>query len=161
MESSLDTGLAPALNFSTWAWVGFCLFVVFMLAIDLGVLNRKAHVVRFREALIWSIVCIGSAFAFNAWIWITYGKQYGQEFLAGYLLEEALSVDNLFVFIMIFTFFHVKREYQHRLLFWGIIGALVLRGIMIALGVALLEASHYVFYVFGAILVYTGIKMAF
>jgi len=161
MDKTPDIGLAPALNFPLWAWVAFCLFVAFMLFIDLFVLNRKAHVVRFREALIWSVVCIACAFAFNAWIWIAYGKQYGQEFLAGYLLEEALSVDNLFVFIMIFTFFNVKREYQHRLLFWGIMGALVLRGIMIAAGVALLEASHYVFYLFGAILIYTGIKMAF
>ena len=142
-------------------WVGFAIFVLGMLAVDLGILNRKAHVPTFRSALTWSIVCISLAGVFNLWIYYKFGKQPAQEFLAGYLLEEALSVDNIFVFLMIFTFFKVPREYQHRLLYWGVLGALVLRGAMIAGGVALINKWDWILYVFGAILILTGIKMAF
>jgi tellurite resistance protein TerC len=142
-------------------WVGFAIFVIGMLAVDLGILNRKAHVPSFRAALAWSIVCISLAGVFNLWIYYKFGKQPAQEFLAGYLLEEALSVDNIFVFLMIFTFFKVPREYQHRLLYWGVLGALVLRGAMIAGGVALINKWDWILYVFGAILILTGIKMAF
>jgi tellurite resistance protein TerC len=149
-----------ALDFPTWAYLLFGLFVGAMLAIDLGVLNRKAHVVRFKEALAWSGVCIGLAAAFNVWLYFKYGAQLAQEFLAGYLIEEALSVDNIFVFIMIFTYFKVNKIYQHRLLFWGIIGALVLRGAMIWAGSELIARYDWVLYIFGLILIYTGIKMA-
>lgn len=148
------------INFPTWAYVAFGIFVLCMLAVDLGVLNRKAHEVRFREALIWSGICVGFAAIFNVWLYFKFGAQIGQEFLAGYLLEEALSVDNIFVFVMIFTYFKVPKMYQHRLLFWGIIGALVLRGIMIWAGSALITRFESILYVFGAILIYTGIKMA-
>lgn len=147
-------------NFPTVYYLAFGLFVAAMLAMDLGVLNRKAHVVRFREAMTFSLACIGFAAAFNLWLYFTYGTQLAQEFLAGYLIEEALSVDNIFVFVMIFTYFKVKKMYQHRLLFWGIIGALVLRGAMIWAGSELIARYAWILYVFGVILIYTGIKMA-
>lgn len=156
----MDAAQTVALNFPSWAYALFGLFVLAMLAMDLGVLNRKAHEVRFREALIWSAICIGSAGLFNMWLWWKYGSQVGQEFLAGYLIEEALSVDNIFVFVMIFSYFKVPKMYQHRLLFWGIIGALVLRGAMIWAGSALIARFDWILLVFGAILIYTGIKMA-
>jgi tellurite resistance protein TerC len=148
------------LDFPTYAYLAFGVFVLAMLAVDLGILNRKAHVVRFREALTWSAVCVGLAGAFNIWLYLRFGAQLAQEFLAGYLIEEALSVDNIFVFVMIFSYFKVKKEYQHRLLFWGIIGALVLRGMMIWAGSALIARFDWILYVFGLILIYTGVKMA-
>jgi tellurite resistance protein TerC len=156
----LNASAPIAVDFPTWAYLAFGVFVLAMLAIDLGVLNRKAHVVRFREALTWSAICVGLAAVFNVWLYFKFGSGLAQEFLAGYLLEEALSVDNIFVFVMIFAYFKVKKEYQHRLLFWGIIGALVLRGIMIWAGSALIARFDWVLYIFGAILIYTGIKMA-
>ncbi len=146
---------------SIWLWVGFNVFVLGMLALDLGVFHRKAHVVSFKEAGIWSAVWIGLALLFNAGIWRFLGPQKGVEFLTGYLIEKSLSVDNIFVFALIFAYFAVPQEYQHRVLFWGILGALVMRAIFIAAGAALIANFHWIIYVFGAFLILTGIKMAF
>lgn len=131
-----------------------------MLALDLGVFNRKAHVIRFREALGWTIFWITLSLCFNGWLYYAHGAKIGNEFLAGYLLEKSLSVDNIFVFIMLFSYFNVKPQYQHRLLYWGILGALVLRGAMIATGALLLAKFDWVLYIFGVLLIFTGIKMA-
>ncbi|KAB2965355.1 MAG: TerC family protein [Thermoanaerobaculia bacterium] len=144
---------------SVGLWVGFNVFVLVMLALDLGVFHRKAHVVSVREASIWSAVWIGLALLFNLGIWHYLGPQKGVEFLTGYLIEKSLSVDNIFVFALIFGYFAVPEEYQHRVLFWGILGALVMRAIFIAAGAALLASFHWIIYVFGAFLIVTGIKM--
>lgn len=144
----------------TW-WIAFNAFVIFMLALDLGVFNRKAHVVKLKEALGWTAVWIAMAMIFNAWIWWKLGPTQGKDFLAGYLLEKSLSVDNVFVFAVIFSFFKVPREYQHKVLFWGIFGALALRAVMIAGGAALITNFAWIVYVFAALLVFTGIKMFF
>jgi tellurite resistance protein TerC len=143
-----------------WLWLGLGLFIVTMLGIDLGVFNRKAHVISFREAVRWTVVLVAAAAVFNAWIFYQNGRQAGLEFTAGYLIELALSVDNVFVFILIFGYFRVPEEYQHRVLFWGIFGALALRGAMIAAGWLLIERFHWIIYIFGAFLVFTGIRMA-
>jgi tellurite resistance protein TerC len=143
----------------TYLWGGFGVFVLGMLALDLGVFNRKAHEVRFREAAIWSTVWISLAMVFNAWIYFSYGHQKALEFLTGYLLEEALSVDNIFVFVILLASFAVPKAYQHRVLFWGVLGAIVMRAVFIGLGAALVARFHWVMYVFGAILIYTGIKL--
>ena len=140
-------------------WAGFTAFVVAMLALDLGVFHRKAHEVRFREALAWSAVWVALALAFNLAVWRWFGPTKGLEFLTGYLVEKALSVDNIFVFLIIFSYFAVPKEHQHRVLFWGILGALVMRAVFILAGAALLEAFHWVIYVFGGILILTGVKM--
>ena len=145
---------------SLWAWVGFSVFIVAMLGIDLGVLNRKAHVIRLREAAMFTALVVTCAGVFNGWIFVSQGSQPGLEFLTGYLIELALSVDNIFVFILVFSYFQVPAQYQHRVLFWGIIGALAMRGGMIAAGWLLVERFHWIIYIFGAFLVYTGIRMA-
>jgi tellurite resistance protein TerC len=141
-------------------WVLFNLFVLLMLALDLGVFHRKAHAIAPREALAWSIVWVSLALAFNVWIYLEGGRDIALEFLTGYLLEKSLSVDNIFVIVMIFAFFRVPAALQHRVLFWGVMGALILRGTFIGLGAYVLHRWHWVFYVFGALLVITGIKMA-
>jgi tellurite resistance protein TerC len=153
-----------------WLWVGFNLFVLAMLALDLGVFHRKAHIVSLREAAIWSIVWIGLAMLFNLglyffWDKISFESTYSNSeaalaFFTGYLIEKSLSVDNIFVFVLIFTFFAVPALYQHRVLFWGILGALIMRGTLIAVGAALLKEFHWIIYVFGAFLIFTGIRMA-
>ncbi len=140
-------------------WVVFTLVVLGMLALDLGVFHRRAHAVSVKEAAVWSTVWIGLALAFNVGIYLLKGTQAGLEFLAAYLLEKSLSVDNIFVFLMIFTYFAVPAAYQHRLLFWGILGALVMRAIFIVTGLALLKYFHWIIYVFGALLIFTGGKM--
>ena len=140
-------------------WIGFSLFVLLMLALDLGVFHRKAHVVRMKEAVTWSVVWIALAFAFNALVYQWYGEQKALEFLTGYIIEKTLSVDNVFVFVVLFGAFAVPREYQHRVLFWGVLGALVMRAVCIALGAALLQHFHWVIYVFGALLVLTAVKL--
>ena len=145
---------------STYLWLGFNVFVLLMLALDLGVFHKKSHAVSVKEALTWSGVWIALALAFNYGIYVYRGETVALEFLTGYLIEKSLSIDNIFVFALIFSFFHVPREYQHKVLFWGIIGALVLRAIFIALGAALLAEFHWIIYVFGGFLVLTGIKMA-
>lgn len=142
-------------------WLGFVVFVILMLALDLGVFHRKSHEVKIKEALIWSAVWIALALVFNYGVYLYMGKEKALEFLAGYLIEKSLSVDNLFVFIMLFTFFKVESKYQHKVLFWGILGALILRAIFIFAGVALINKFHWIIYIFGAFLIYTGIKMAF
>ena len=146
---------------NAWWWLGFNVLILFLLALDLGVFNRKAHAVSIREALGWSAVWVSLAVGFGLWIGQTMGRQSMLEFYAGYLVEQALSVDNLFVFILIFGFFKIERALQHRVLFWGILGALIMRGMMIGAGAALIARFHGIIYVFGAFLVYTGVKMAF
>ncbi|QIL75510.1 TerC family protein [Hymenobacter sp. HDW8] len=141
-------------------WVGFNVFVLAMLMLDLLVFNRKAHVVKMREALGWSAFWIALSLTFNYLVYRTMGEQAGLEFLTGYLIEKSLSVDNLFVFLLIFSYFKVPQQYQHKILFWGIIGALVLRAVFILVGAALLAKFHFLLYVLGAFLIYTGIKMA-
>jgi len=141
-------------------WSAFAILVVIMLAIDLG-MNRKSHQVSFKEALSWSIVWVGLALAFNVGIYSLMGKQPALEFLTGYLIEKSLSVDNLFVFIMIFTVFGVRGELQARVLKWGILGALIMRVVFIFVGAELLQRFQWLFYIFGAVLLYTAWKMAF
>ena len=140
-------------------WSGFLAFVVAMLALDLGVFHRKAHVVGMREALGWSVVWIGLALLFGALVTLRFGSQLGVEFLTGYLIEKSLSVDNIFVFLVIFSSLGIPLQSQHRVLFWGILSALVLRAIMIFAGAALLARFHWLIYVFGAFLIVTGVKL--
>ena len=140
-------------------WAGFILFVLAMLALDLGVFNRKAHVVKFKEALGWSAVWVSLALLFNAGIWWKFGSEPAVQFLTGYLIEKSLSVDNIFVFVIIFSAMSIPAMYQHRVLFWGILSALVLRAAMIFAGVAMLERFHWLIYVFGAFLIITGVKL--
>jgi tellurite resistance protein TerC len=140
-------------------WIGFTAVVLVMLALDLGVFHRKAHVVKVRESLIWTGVWISLALLFCGGVYLKLGADHALEFAAGYLIEKALSVDNIFVFLIIFSTFGVKPALQHRVLFWGVLGALVLRAVFIGLGAALLHRFHWVGYVFGAFLIYTGIKL--
>ena len=154
-----------------WMWIGFNAFVLAMLALDLGVFHRKAHDVSVREAFIWSGVWIALALTFNAIIFFFWDKMMpgsgysngdaGLAFLTGYLIEKSLSVDNIFVIMLIFSYFAVPSTYQHRVLFWGILGALVMRGVMIGLGAALIHEFNWIIYIFGAFLIFTGIRMAF
>jgi tellurite resistance protein TerC len=140
-------------------WITFNVFVLGMLALDLGVFHRKAHAVSIKEASIWSAVWILLALIFNLGIYFIWGQEKALEFLTGYVIEKSLSVDNLFVFLMIFQYFATPAIYQHRILFWGIVGALLMRAVFIAAGAALLENFHWMIYVFGAFLIITGIKM--
>jgi tellurite resistance protein TerC len=140
-------------------WVIFSVFVLGMLALDLGVFNRKAHEVHYKEALTWSCVWVALSLVFNWWIYHEFGKQKALEFLTGYLIEKALSVDNIFVFVVLFASFAVPKMYQHRVLFWGVLGAIAMRAIFIGLGAALVSRFHWIMYVFGAILIYTGFKL--
>jgi tellurite resistance protein TerC len=140
-------------------WIGFTVFILAMLALDLGVFHRKAHAVRIREALVWSIIWISLALLFNAGVYFWFGPERALEFLTGYLIEKALSVDNLFVFLVLFSYFAVPAPLQHRVLFWGIVGALLLRAGFIMAGAALIRQFHWVIYIFGAFLVFTGIKL--
>ena len=146
---------------SLWLWAGFNLFVLAMLAVDLGVFHRQAHAISLREAGIWSAVWIALALVFNLGVWKFLGPQPGVEFLTGYLIEKSLSIDNIFVIALLFTYFKVPDKYQHRVLFWGILGALAMRAGFILGGAALLERFHWLIYLFGAFLVLTGVKMAF
>jgi tellurite resistance protein TerC len=130
-----------------------------MLALDLGVFHRKSHEVTVKEASIWTLVWIFLSLVFNAIIYFWRGQQQAMEYFTGYLIEKALSVDNIFVFIMIFTYFQIPTKYQHKVLFWGIIGALIMRAIFIFAGIALIERFHFTIYIFGALLIFTGIKM--
>jgi len=145
---------------SIWEWVLFNGFVLAMLALDLGVFNRKAHVISFKEAVTWSVVWIAIAVAFGLGVGVIFNHTLAMEFFAGYTLEKALSVDNIFVILLIFTSFKVPSMYQHRVLFWGIIGALVMRGLFIWGGISLIQTFHWIIYVFGAFLVFTALKMA-
>jgi tellurite resistance protein TerC len=149
------------LSGTLWLWIGFNLFVLAMLAVDLGVFHRQAHAVSIKEASLWSIVWITLAMLFNAGVYFFSGPEPALQFLAGYLIEKSLSVDNIFVFALLFSYFHVPAAYQHRVLFWGVLGALVMRGLLIVLGTALLATFHWISYLFGAFLIVTGIRMAF
>jgi tellurite resistance protein TerC len=140
-------------------WILFNAFVLLMLALDLGVFHRKTHEVSIKEALSWTFVWVFLALVFNAIIFYWKGRQQALEFFTGYLVEKALSIDNIFVFIMIFTYFQVPSKYQHKVLFWGILGALLMRVVFIFAGVALIEKFHFTIYIFGALLIYTGYKM--
>jgi len=140
-------------------WIAFNIFVVLMLVLDLSVFHRKPHAIRFREALAFSIMWIALALGFAIFVFYWRGRTTALEFATGYLVEESLSVDNLFVFLLIFRYFRVPTSYQHKVLFWGIIGALVMRGIFILAGVTLIHRFHWIIYVFGAFLVYTGIQL--
>lgn len=144
-----------------WMWIGFGVFVLSMLALDLGVFHRKSHTVGLKEALTWSAAWVALAGLFNAGIWHWRGHDKGLEFLTSYLVELSLSVDNLFVFLLIFAYFKVPAQYQHKVLFWGIIGALAMRAVFIAAGIALMHKFHWIIYIFGAVLVVSGLKMAF
>lgn len=153
-----------------WLWIGFNLFVLSLLALDLGVFHRHAHKVSIKEATIWSIVWITMAMVFNLGLYLFWDKvspnssysnsEAALAFFTGYLIEKSLSVDNIFVFVLIFTFFAVPAIYQHRVLFWGILGALIMRGALIAVGAVLLKEFHWIIYIFGAFLIFTGIRMA-
>ena len=154
-----------------WMWVGFNLFVLAMLALDLGVFHRKAHAVSLKEATVWSVVWISLAMLFNVGIYLFWdtlapSSAYSNgdaalAFFTGYLIEKSLSVDNIFVFVLIFTYFSVPPQYQHRVLFWGILGALVMRAALILVGAALIKEFHWIIWIFGAFLIFTGVKMAF
>ncbi len=155
---------------TTIMWIGFNVFVLVMLALDLGVFHRHTHEVKMKEALTWTAVWIVCAMIFNAsiyyyWDWMSPGSEYSNAdaalaFLTGYLIEKSLSVDNVFVFLMIFTYFQVPKLYQHKILFWGILGALIMRAIFIFAGVSLITTFHWMIYLFGALLIFTGVNMA-
>ena len=140
-------------------WVLFNLFVLLMLGLDLGVFHRRPHKVNFREAMIWSLVWVALASAFAVVVYFWHGRSASLEFATGYVIELSLSVDNLFVFLLIFRYFRVSSHHQHKVLFWGIVGALVMRGVFILAGVGLIRRFHWVTYIFGALLVYSGIKL--
>lgn len=148
---------------SIYFWIGFHLFVFLMLALDLGVFNKKTHKISVREAIVWSCVWISLALLFNLFIYLDpdFGKTKALEFLTGYVIEYSLSVDNIFIFILIFSYFGIKDQYQHKILFWGILGALIMRGIFIFAGIALISRFHWIVIIFGGFLVFTGIRMLF
>ena len=147
------------MGISIYFWIGFHIFIFLMLALDLGVFHKHTHKVPVKEAVIWTFVWISLALLFNVFVYFEFGKTKALEFLTGYVIEYSLSVDNIFVFILIFSYFAVKDQYQHKILFWGILGALIMRGIFIFAGVALIEKFHFTIYIFGALLIYTGYKM--
>jgi tellurite resistance protein TerC len=140
-------------------WIIFNAFILLLLGLDLFIFHRKAHVVKIKEALLWSAFWITLALGFNALVYVYEGPGAALEFLTAYLIEKSLSVDNLFVFILIFNYFHIPLQYQHKILFWGVLGALVLRAAFILIGLALLSKFHFLIYVLGAFLVYTGVKL--
>jgi len=149
----------------TLPFIVFTLVIMVMMALDLGIFHRRAHRVSVKEAALWSLIWIGLSMAFNAGLYFwggaqSVGPRVALEFFTGYIIEKALSVDNIFVFVLIFSYFGVPAEYQHKVLFWGVLGALIMRAAFIAIGVALIAAFHWIFYVFGGFLVVTGIKMA-
>ena len=147
------------MNESIVHWIGFNLFVLIMLALDLGVFHRKTHAVSVKEALIWTAVWITMALIFNLLIYYQFGEEKAVEFFTGYIIEKSLSVDNIFVIILIFSYFQVADEYQHKVLFWGILGALVMRAIFIFSGIELIHRFHWLIYIFGGFLIYTGVKI--
>jgi tellurite resistance protein TerC len=149
------------MGISIYFWIGFHLFVFMMLALDLGVFHKHTHKVPVKEAVIWSGVWIFLALLFNIFVFFEFGKIKALEFLTGYVIEYSLSVDNIFVFILIFSYFAVNSQYQHKILFWGILGALIMRGIFIFTGVALINRFHWIVIIFGGFLVFSGIKMLF
>ncbi|HEX7654504.1 MAG TPA: hypothetical protein VF607_13435, partial [Verrucomicrobiae bacterium] len=147
------------MSITPWHWAGFILFVLFFLAVDLGLLRKDAKVVSFHEALRWSIFWCTMAMVFAIALYFWQTREDSEEFITGYLIELSLSMDNVFVIALIFSFFRIPPQFQHRVLFWGILGALVMRGAMILAGAALIARFQWLLYAFGAFLVYTGIKM--
>ena len=141
-------------------WIVFASIVLVMLALDLGVFHRRAHIIRLREAVVWSVVWIALSLLFNLGVYLYIGPQAGLDFLTAYLVEKSLSIDNIFVFLLIFSYFSVPSQFQHRVLFWGIIAALFLRAFFIAAGLTLIQRFEWIVFVFGAFLVFTGIRMA-
>jgi tellurite resistance protein TerC len=146
-------------DITIWHWIGFIVAILILLALDLGVFHKRAHVVKFKEALGWTVVWFCLAMLFAVSLIFKRSKDEALEFFTGYIIELSLSMDNVFVIAIIFGYFRIPSQYQHRVLFWGILGALVMRGIMIGIGVALISAAHWVLYIFGAFLIYSGIKM--
>jgi tellurite resistance protein TerC len=146
---------------SIYFWIGFHLFVFTMLALDLGIFHKKTHVVPVKEAILWSSIWIILALLFDIFIFFEFGKTKALEFITGYVIEYSLSVDNIFIFILIFSYFAVNSQYQHKILFWGILGALIMRGIFIFAGVALIHRFEWIVVIFGGFLLFTGIKMLF
>src|ERR671912_2532022 len=144
---------------NTGLWLGFSIFILLMLSLDLGLFNRKAHHITYREATIWSTVWISLAAVFAGIVFRYQGTERGLEFVTGYVIELSLSVDNLFVFLLIFSYFKVPARFQHRVLFWGVMGALIMRLTMIFIGATLVERFHWILYIFGAFLIYTGFRM--
>jgi tellurite resistance protein TerC len=153
--------MLAVVTITPWHWIGFIACVIVFLALDLGLFHRKAHVVRFKEALLWTGVWFTLAIVFALALKPTRGDKESLEFLTGYLIELSLSMDNVFIIAIIFTYFRVPSEFQHRVLFWGILGALLMRGLLIGVGVALIDWLDWILYVFGAFIVYTGVKMFF
>jgi tellurite resistance protein TerC len=149
------------MGISIYFWIGFHLFIFIMLALDLGIFHKHTHKVPVKEAAVWTVIWITLALLFNLFIFFEFGKTRALEFLTGYVIEYSLSVDNIFVFILIFSFFTVKDQYQHKILFWGILGALVMRGTFIFAGVSLINRFHWIVILFGGFLVFTGIRMLF
>ena len=147
------------IEYPPWVWAGFVLFIAALLAADLGVFNRRAHVVRVREAAVWCAVWFALAMSFNAFVLVEHGAQAGAQWFASYLVELSLSVDNVFVFILIFAFFKVAPENQHRVLFWGVVGAALMRAVFIFAGLRLIERFEWVLMIFGLFLIFTGIKL--
>ena len=144
---------------SVWEWMAFMAIILFMLILDLGVFHKKVHKVSIKESLIWTAVWVALSMLFNFYIYHSMGSQAGLEFLTGYIIEKSLSIDNIFVISLIFTYFKIPQQYQHRVLFWGVLGALVFRIIFIFAGVALIQKFEWMIYIFGAFLIYTGLKM--
>jgi tellurite resistance protein TerC len=161
MEQLFPFLLDDFLGKPVWAWMAFLSIVGALIAFDLGIFHRNAHVVSFKESMIQSSAYVAVALMFGAWVWYSYGEQSGVDFLTAYIVEYTLALDNIFVIALVFTYFGVPREYQHRVLFWGILGVIVLRAIMISLGAALVTEFHAILYVFGAFLIFTGLKMLF
>ena len=159
MEILLDSLHTPFLGTAIWLWLAFITIVITLLAFDLGVLHRDDHEIGVTESLWLSAGYISIALVFGAWLWWQLGSQSGTEYFTGYLIEKSLSMDNVFVIALIFSYFAIPRLYQHRVLFWGILGVIVLRAILIAAGAALVNQFNWVLYLFGAFLVFTGIKM--
>lgn len=153
--------VTPVMDKPLWMWAGFIGIVIALLAFDLGILHRKTHEVSIRESLWMSAFYIAIALAFGGWVWWSLGDQAGKEYLTGFIVEKTLALDNVFVISLIFTYFAIPPLYQHRVLFWGILGVIVLRGIMIALGATLVSQYSWVLYVFAVFLIFTGIKMLF
>src|SRR5262249_20283316 len=142
-----------------WVWATFFFVVLAALFVDIGIVNRRSHAPSRKETLIWSLVWVSLAFGFNAFVLWEFGAFKAKEFITGYLIELSLSIDNLFVFLLIFAYFKVPKRYQHRVLFWGIFMAMVMRLVMIFAGAELVESFNWILYLFGAFLIYTGIKM--
>lgn len=142
-------------------WIGFLIIILILLFIDLGVFNRKRHVISYKEALIWTAIWIIIALIFNVFVYYFYGKDKAIEYFTGYLIEKSLSVDNIFVFVLLFTYFNVPKKNHHRVLFWGILGAIIFRGILIAIGTTLIHKFHWIIFIFGGFLIISGIKMGF